>query len=93
MVFHESSGYRLTVQLHDDRQTRVYRARRLIDDFPVVLKVLSDEQSLTEALPRYRREFDITRSLTDIEGVIKVYDLLTIQNSVMIVAEDRKSVV
>jgi diguanylate cyclase (GGDEF)-like protein len=88
MVVHESSGYRLTAQLHDDRQTRVYRARRLVDDFPVVLKVLSDEQSLAEALPRYRREFDITRSLAATEGVIKVYDLVTIQNSVMIVGED-----
>ncbi|MBI2306159.1 MAG: diguanylate cyclase [Rhodocyclales bacterium] len=84
----EHAGYRLTERLHDDRQTRVYRARRVADDFPVVLKILADDQPLSEAIPRYRREYEVTRSLGGIEGVIKVYDLVNVQNSLMIVEED-----
>ena len=84
----ETPEYRLTVKLHEDRQTRVYRARRVADDFPVVLKVLSDEQSVAASMPGYEREYEITRSLGDIDGVIKAYDLVSLQDSLMIVAED-----
>ncbi|MFC5300967.1 diguanylate cyclase [Azospira restricta] len=84
----DDSGFRLDEKLHDDRQTRVYRARRSVDDCPVVLKILSDEQPLSEAIPRYRREYEITRSLGGIDGVIKVYDLVEVHGSLMIVEED-----
>ncbi len=88
MALLERSGFQLTERLHDDRQTRVYRARRIADDFPVVLKILADDQPLAEAIPRYRREYEITRALGGIDGVIKVYDLVSIQDSLMIVEED-----
>ncbi|HEX5804635.1 MAG TPA: diguanylate cyclase [Azospira sp.] len=82
------SAFELTEKLHDDRQTRVYRARRLADDHPVVLKIFNDEPSQAAAIPLYRREFEITQSLGAIPGVIRVYELLNIDNSLMMVEED-----
>lgn len=82
------SDFRLSEILHDFGVSRVYRATRIADGRPVVLKILSDGLLQTGTFSQYQREYEITRALNDIDGVIKVYDLVKIQDSLMIVEED-----
>lgn len=88
MAAFASSGFELIEKLHDNRQTRVYRARRVADGRPVILKVLGSDPSLAEARPCHQREFEITRALDGVDGVIKALDLVDIDGSLMIVTED-----
>lgn len=83
-----AAEFELIEQLHDGRQTRVFRAHRKADGLPVVLKILSEEGMLASAGPQYQREYEITRSLGAIDGVIRVLDLKDVQGSQMIVEED-----
>lgn len=83
-----STEFELVEQLHDGRQTRAFRARRVVDGRAVVLKVLSEEGAPASAIPQYRREYEITRSLEGIEGVVRFHDLIDVQGALMIVEED-----
>lgn len=83
-----SAEFELGENLHDGRQTRVFRARRVSDGHAVVLKILSDEGAAASAMPQYQREYEITRSLDGVEGVIRFHDLLDVQGALMIVEED-----
>ncbi len=82
------SDFRLSELLHDGGLTRVYRATRIADGKPVVLKILSEGLLQAATFSQYQREYEMTRALNDIDGVIKVYDLVKIQDSLMIVEED-----
>ena len=82
------SDFRLSEVLHDGGLTRVYRATRIVDGRPVVLKILSEGMLQPATFSQYQREYEITRTLNDIDGVIKVFDLVPIQDSLMIVEED-----
>ena len=82
------ADFRLSELLHDGGLTRVYRAIRLVDGRPVILKILNESLAQAATFSLYQREYEITRALSDIEGVIQVYDLVNIQDSLMIVEED-----
>jgi diguanylate cyclase (GGDEF)-like protein len=82
------SDFRLLDELYGSGNTRVCRAINLRDNQPVVLKILSGEHLHSDAFVQYQREYEIIKTLNDIEGIIDVYDLVNIQNSLMIVEED-----
>ncbi len=82
------ADFTLTELLYDNGGTRVHRAVRNSDGKPVTLKILGEERQQAEGFAGYQREYEITRALDGIEDVITVYDLIDIQNSVMIVGED-----
>lgn len=51
-----------------NRDSIVYRAHRSADNFPVVLKVLKGEYPPPEELARFKREYEMTHSLSDVDG-------------------------
>lgn len=53
-----------------------------------MLKVLKQDYPIPSELTRYKQEYQITRSLDDIEGAIAAYDLLPYENTLVIVLED-----
>jgi diguanylate cyclase (GGDEF)-like protein len=82
------SDFQLLEELYSSGSTRVCRAVHLEDGKPVVLKILSGEHLETDAFVQYQREYEIIDALKDTAGVIDVYHLANIQDSLMIVEED-----
>ncbi|OWY65740.1 hypothetical protein B7486_40295 [cyanobacterium TDX16] len=65
----------------------VYRAWRICDRQPIILKILKAEQPSLEELIRYKQEYEITHSL-NLSGVVKAYSLENFHNTVLITLED-----
>ena len=81
------AGYQVTEHIYDSAHSIIYRGYRDVDKLPVILKVLKGDYPTTETLAKFRREFEITGSL-DIDGMIKVYNLESYKNSLILVLED-----
>ncbi|MDB9511227.1 AAA family ATPase, partial [Kamptonema animale CS-326] len=65
-----------------------YRAVHKSSHDPVILKILKEDYPSPSELTRYKQEYEITRSLQKIDGVIKVYDLFPYKNTLTMVVED-----
>ena len=81
------AGYRAISQIYESPSSLVYRAVRIRDNQPVILKVLKQEYPTTEDVRRYQQEYEITRSL-NIDGVVKVYSLEKSNNTPIVILED-----
>lgn len=81
-------GYQVNEQLYESAHSLIYRACREADDVPVVLKVLKGDYPPPEELARFRREYVMTRSLADVEGVIHTYGVEPYHHTLCIVLED-----
>jgi diguanylate cyclase (GGDEF)-like protein len=84
---HTFSGYHIIDPLYESINSLVYRARRLYDDVPVVLKILREEYPSPERIAWLKREFELTRSL-NLESVVQAYSLENEQHRWAIVLED-----
>ena len=68
-------GYEIGVAVHQSPVRSIYRALRLADRVPVVIKTLNSEYPTRQQVAELRREFQITDRLQAVEGVIRVYAL------------------
>jgi predicted ATPase/serine/threonine protein kinase/class 3 adenylate cyclase/GAF domain-containing protein len=82
------TNYQITKQIYESANSLVYRALRDEDNQAVILKVLKEDYPSPEELTRYRQEYDITRRLANLEGVVKAYRLEKHQNTLVICLED-----
>ena len=80
-------GYHVTEKIYESLRSLVYRAQRLADGRSVILKTLKEEYPLPEEILRYRREYEITRSL-NIDGVPRPAGLERISNRLVLISED-----
>jgi histidine kinase len=87
----EISGYSLDAELHQGVLSRVYRARRVADNHPVVIKVLKNEFPGAHELARYEREFRIASQLK-LSRSVRVLALARAGHRSVIVYEDDASV-
>ncbi len=81
------SGYQIQDQIHSSINTLVYRAIRVANQQPVILKRLRQEYPTAQELTRYRREYAIINSLKQ-QGVVKAYSLESYQRTLVMVLED-----
>ena len=81
------NGYQISEELYQGERTQVYRAKRLADETPVVLKVLSGQYPSAEQLARFRREYEVMQGL-QAEGVVTALSLETEQSRWCMVLED-----
>ena len=82
-------NYQIKDSLYDGHRSMVYRGYRNKDRQPVILKVLKNAYPTPEEVAGFKREYEMTRDLGDkTSGVIKVYGIETLENSLMIVLED-----
>ncbi|MEM9218366.1 MAG: adenylate/guanylate cyclase domain-containing protein [Cyanobacteria bacterium P01_F01_bin.150] len=82
------AGYQThSTHLYESTNSLVYRARRLSDGCPVVLKMLKQNCPSSVELTRYRQEYEITRSLGS-SGIIRAYQLQSYQQTLVMVLED-----
>ena len=80
-------GYVIDELICDRSTTRVYRARRLADDQPVMLKSIRNDQVLNGSVSALKHEYEIGRSLQS-SGIIKVLGFEVIQHYPVVVLED-----
>lgn len=80
-------GYKIIEQVHDGRSSVVYRAQRLNDGLPVILKTLKEDYVSSEELARYQREFEMRKNL-DVECVVQVFSLENHHHRPVLVMED-----
>jgi len=81
------AGYQNLIQIHDGKNSVVYRAQRVEDEKAVVLKFLKADYPTTEQLRRYRQEYYLASQL-DLPNVIKAYSLEAWQRTLVIAFED-----
>jgi len=80
-------GYHILAQIYESVNSVVYRAIREKDNLPVILKVLQEEFPSQSDFQKYEREYKILRQL-NLDSVIKVYELQTYQNTLVMTLED-----
>ncbi|MBF0552731.1 MAG: serine/threonine-protein kinase PknK, partial [Deltaproteobacteria bacterium] len=80
-------GYQITETLYESHNSVVFGGRRTTDNLPVVLKLLKRDYPTAAELERFRREYEMTRSL-GVDGTIQVYGLEKSHNSLVMVLED-----
>lgn len=78
----------ITSKLYESHRTIIYRGKCDKSGTPVVLKILNKEYPGPEEIARFKREYEITRHLKEINGVISVYNLETYKNSQAMILED-----
>ncbi len=83
----EAHGYESLARVHDGGQAIVYRARRVADGRPVMLKMLRGPYPTAEARARFRSEYELTRAVAG-PGVVEVEDWVHDGGIPIIVLED-----
>ena len=81
------AGYENFIQIHGSENSQVYRARRVSDLQPVIVKFLNPDYPTPEQIRRYKQEYHLTCQ-PDAPGIIKAYGLEEWQRSYAIVLED-----
>ncbi|WP_437652593.1 trifunctional serine/threonine-protein kinase/ATP-binding protein/sensor histidine kinase [Sorangium sp. So ce1182] len=83
-----TSGFQIVESLYASKNSLVYRAHREEDGLPVVIKMLEEAYPSPARIAWFRREYELTKSLADLDGVIRTYGLLTEQDRWIMVLED-----
>ncbi len=81
-------GYRLLGEIHESVHSVAFRARRELDDLPVVIKILKEDYPPIEEVVKYKQEYEIATALKDIRGVVQLLGLEHCQNKLALVVED-----
>ncbi|MDZ8225742.1 AAA family ATPase [Nostoc sp. ChiVER01] len=80
-------GYQINSQLYAGSRTNVYRAIRLSDQLPVVIKLLTLEYPSFNELLQFRHQYTISKNL-NIAGIIHPLSLETYGNGYILVMAD-----
>jgi diguanylate cyclase (GGDEF)-like protein len=80
-------GYHITEQLYTGANTLVYRATRIADQSPVILKLAQNYPSSFTEQVQFRNQYAIAKQL-NAPGVLKTYDLETQGDRYGLVLED-----
>jgi diguanylate cyclase (GGDEF)-like protein len=83
----EVPGFQIKELLYDSRNSRVYRADRLRDGLPVVLKLLSDHPPSPERRARFQQEYNLMHKLHE-DGVLTAHGLESHQGNLVMILED-----
>lgn len=80
------SGYYLHENLYESATSWIYRAQRMADQQPVILKILKQPYPPPEKIAWFKREYDITRAM-NLAGVIQAYGLENQQHWLMVLED------
>jgi len=82
------TGYKINEEIFKSNSSTIFRGTRVVDNCPVVIKLLNNEYPTDKELTLFNREFEIMRDLDGSGGVVKAYSLEKHNNSLAIVMED-----
>lgn len=80
-------GYAIQNQIYEGQHSKVFRGFRIVDNKPVVLKLLKAERPSEEQLAAFQYEYDLVKLLNQ-EGTVEVYGIEKYQYSMVIILED-----
>jgi predicted ATPase/serine phosphatase RsbU (regulator of sigma subunit) len=83
----EIPNYQVTALIYKSQSTQVYRAYKVSDDTPVILKTLQSAYPTITEIAKLKHEYQITKYLA-IEGIVKPYSLESYRNYPLLVLED-----
>ncbi len=83
----EISGYQLTEILYEGVTSVIYRGRRLFDQKPIIIKLLTAENLTLAELSYLRQEYLIPKNL-QIDGIVKPLALESYHNRLVLILED-----
>ncbi|WP_207642419.1 diguanylate cyclase [Pseudobacteroides cellulosolvens] len=81
------TGYKINEEIFKSNISTIFRGTRVLDNCPVVIKLLNNEYPTEKELSLFKREFEIMEKLEG-SGVVKAYSLEKYNNSLAIVMED-----
>ncbi len=81
------AGYEVIERVDETPHSLVYRARRQGQTATVIIKALRSEYSTPAEVARFKHEFDLIRGL-DIDGIVRVLDVIDDEGRVALVLED-----
>ena len=84
------AGYEIGAAIHQSRLRSIYRAVRLSDGLPVVIKTLDAEYPSRQHVALLRREFHILQRLQSVEAIVRVHALEHYGNGTSISAAPRR---
>lgn len=79
--------YSVQELIYSGSKTLVYRAYRLLDQRPVIIKLLQNPYPRFSELVQFRNQYTIAQGLSD-AGIVQFYDLEVYQNGYALVMED-----
>ena len=82
------SGYSTIEEIYSGKSTIIYRAVEEKTGKKVVLKLLKKDFPTNQEIENFEYEFNISKELLDIEGVLKNYDIVSFMNTKIIIMED-----
>ena len=82
------TDYNIVEKLYESSNSLVYRALLADPEQTVILKVLKQDYPTPSEITRYKQEYEITRQLSDVNGVIQAYNLHGYKNTLAILLED-----
>ncbi|MEH2431967.1 MAG: AAA family ATPase [Nostoc sp.] len=68
------AGYQLLKKLHESANSLVYRGYRILNNQPIILKILKQAYPPPAKIAWFRREYEITKNL-NLTGVVNAYSL------------------
>ena len=81
-------GYRIEATIHQSPKTIIYRAVREADQARVALKTLATPHPTRRELAQFQHEFQLTKRLGGVPGIVRVDTLERYGHSVAMVMED-----
>jgi len=81
------SGYTLIEQIDETQHSRVYRARKEGQPGTVIIKALRSEYPTPAETARFKHECELIQGI-EVEGVVKVLDVIDDEGQVALVMED-----
>jgi predicted ATPase len=80
-------GYEYLEKIHDSLITLVYRARRIRDRQPVIIKIFKKAYPSSQDIYVFKHQYELIKDL-DSESIIKAYNIEKFNNYVALVLED-----
>jgi len=80
-------GYTIKEEIYRGRSSVILKGIRVLDNCPVIIKLLNREYPSIQEKSAFMREYDIVSRITG-DGVIKAYAMKKYGNSFAIIMED-----
>ncbi|MDJ0840462.1 MAG: AAA family ATPase [Acidobacteriota bacterium] len=81
------SGYEIIARQHESRRSLIFRARRVRDGLPVIIKTPAGDAHVPGKLSQVRREFEIGSRFQD-QWIARYHELIPFRGGLAIVVED-----
>ncbi|MGK7923458.1 MAG: AAA family ATPase [Trichodesmium sp.] len=88
MNYANNNNYQIIEKIYESANSLVYQGILTADNQPIIIKILKENYPTPSELTRYKQEYEITRSLSHVDSIVKVYDLQRYKNSLVMLLED-----